>query len=513
MDFALLCARVYTLFLLVLLYSPCMHVRSPIDLNPLNSILQTPTEASVDYGRIIFNSPAAILRPKSPKDISLLLGFLSSSSSNKYLTVAARGAGHSIYGQAQASGGIVIEMDSLPSSIKIHRSGDGDKIISYADVSGGALWIELLEESLKLGLAPRSWTDYLYLSIGGTLSNAGISGQAFKYGPQISNVLQLDIITGEGELVTCSPSKSSELFYAALGGLGQFGIITSARIILQEAPKKVRWVRAFYSDFDLFTKDQEMLISMPEKVDYVEGFIVLNEKNFHNSFAAFPSLDSMIPKLEKGILSEVYYCIEFTVYDYQLKDSNVKQVAEDISREMSYMPSLIYTVEVSYYDFLNRVSIEEKSLRERGMWDVSHPWLNILVPKSGIEEFKDLLLEIISPDQEFEGLILIYPLLRDKWATNTSAVLPESDEVVYIVGILRSANPSDRLSDILRENCRMAKAAAGNQAIRAKQYLPHYHGQEQWKEHFGSGWEQFAGRKIRFDPRNVLGPGQGIFPN
>ncbi|KAL9275371.1 Cytokinin dehydrogenase 4-like protein [Drosera capensis] len=33
----------------------------------------------------------------------------------------------------------------------------------------------------------------LYLTVGGTLSNAGISGQTFRYVPQISNVYELDV--------------------------------------------------------------------------------------------------------------------------------------------------------------------------------------------------------------------------------------------------------------------------------------------------------------------------------
>lgn len=45
--------------------------------------------------------------------------------------------------------------------------------------------------------------------------------------------------TGKGDLVTCSTEKNSELFYAVLGGLGQFGIITRARIALGPAPKRV----------------------------------------------------------------------------------------------------------------------------------------------------------------------------------------------------------------------------------------------------------------------------------
>lgn len=198
MEFALFCTRVNVVILLLALCSPCKFIQSPMEFGPLNNFLQTSSTASVDFGRINFNFPAAVLRPESPKDISLLLSFLSASSSSK-VSVAARGAGHSIHGQAQAQDGIVIEMESLPSAIEIHKKKeeeDEDDGVSYADVSGGVLWIELLEETLKQGLAPRSWTDYLYLSIGGTLSNAGISGQTFKHGPQISNVLQLDVVTG-----------------------------------------------------------------------------------------------------------------------------------------------------------------------------------------------------------------------------------------------------------------------------------------------------------------------------
>ena len=43
-------------------------------------------------------------------------------------------------------------------------------------------------------------------------------------------------VAGKGEMITCSPDKNSDLFFAALGGLGQFGIITRARIVLEPAP-------------------------------------------------------------------------------------------------------------------------------------------------------------------------------------------------------------------------------------------------------------------------------------
>jgi len=86
--------------------------------------------------------------------------------------------------------------------------GDADCPGPFVDAAGGELWIDVLKATLKEGLTPRSWTDYLYLSVGGTLSNAGISGQTFRYGPEINNVLQLEVVTGS--FATCSsPPKQN----------------------------------------------------------------------------------------------------------------------------------------------------------------------------------------------------------------------------------------------------------------------------------------------------------------
>lgn len=39
--------------------------------------------------------------------------------------------------------------------------------------------------------------------------------------------------------MTCSESNNPDLFFGALGGLGQLGIITRARIALEPAPHRV----------------------------------------------------------------------------------------------------------------------------------------------------------------------------------------------------------------------------------------------------------------------------------
>lgn len=54
----------------------------------------------------------------------------------------------------------------------------------------------------------------------------------------------LYLCAGTGEVVNCSEHQNADLFHGVLGGLGQFGIITRARISLEPAPKMV--TKKFY---------------------------------------------------------------------------------------------------------------------------------------------------------------------------------------------------------------------------------------------------------------------------
>lgn len=192
--------------------------------------------AGKDFGGMNRVKPLAVVRPAGAEDIA---GAVKAALRSDKLTVAARGNGHSINGQAMAEGGLVVDMGSTAGNhFEVGYLSGGD--MAFVDVSGGALWENVLKRCVsEYGLAPRSWTDYLGLTVGGTLSNAGVSGQAFRYGPQTSNVTELDVVTGNGDVVTCSEIENSELFFSVLGGLGQFGIITRARVLLQPAPDMV----------------------------------------------------------------------------------------------------------------------------------------------------------------------------------------------------------------------------------------------------------------------------------
>lgn len=192
--------------------------------------------ASKDFGGMKSVKPLALIRPYSADDIARVV---KAAAKSPNLTVAARGNGHSINGQAMADQGLVLDMRSMEETFQVQWI-DGSP---YVDVSGGALWEDVLKRCVEeFRLAPRSWTDYLSLTVGGTLSYAGLSGQAFRYGPQTSNVTELEVVTGKGETLLCSQAQNSELFFGTLGGLGQFGIITRARVVLQQAPDMVGYL-------------------------------------------------------------------------------------------------------------------------------------------------------------------------------------------------------------------------------------------------------------------------------
>ncbi|RWW78254.1 hypothetical protein BHE74_00013536 [Ensete ventricosum] len=395
----------------------------------------TTTRFATDYGGLSQAAPAAVLSPSSPDDIATLVRFAYSSSPSSF-SIAAHGHGHSIRGQALVPGGVVVDMASL-------GRGRSDRInVSssdwYVDAGGEQLWIDVLRETLKHGLSPRSWTDYLFLTVGGTLSNAGISGQAFRHGPQISN--------------------NSDLFYGVLGGLGQFGIITRARIALEPAPRRVRWLRLFYTDFSSFTGDQELLVSMTEKVfDYVEGQL-LTEKDVGNS-SFFSDNDREKIKMLAAEYGGIYF-VEGGVYYEPATASMVDQVdasssllshptkhvgtrrflplycdrspflvggflmlslssfscwqkLETLLRRLSFVPGFAFTKDVAYISFLNRVHEEET--HSVAPEDVLHPWLNMFVPKSRIRDFEMGVFKGILKNNNPIGLVLIYPFNKNKY--------------------------------------------------------------------------------------------------
>ncbi|XP_047265696.1 cytokinin dehydrogenase 3 [Capsicum annuum] len=494
-----------------------LNISSKLSTNSDDIIL-----SSKDFGKIIQEMfPAAVLYPSNINDIIDLIKF--SYDLSVPFHVAARGHGHSIRGQAMAHNGVIVEMNSLNNNNDNDNNNNNNnnnencgikvswdsELGFYADVGGEQLWIAVLRTTLEYGLAPISWTDYLYLTVGGTLSNAGISGQTFRHGPQITNVHEMDVITGKGDFVTCSKDKNSELFFAVLGGLGQFGIITRARIVLDKAPTRVKWVRLLYDDFSKFTKDQEHLISI-DGLDYVEGSLMLEQSSLSNWRSSFfpPSNQTKIASFLSQ--NKTMYCLEMVKYYDDHTASTIDEELKKLVKGLNYLAGFMFKKDATFVEFLNRVRSGELELHSKGMWAVPHPWLNLFVPKSSIMDFNvAVFVDIILRQNKATGPILVYPTYRKKWDDRMSAVIPEED-TFYCVGLLHSARGYDECKILDNQNEEILKYC-DNTGLNIKQYLPHYKTKEDWIKHFGKKWNIFQQRKNQFDPKKILSPGQRIF--
>jgi FAD/FMN-containing dehydrogenase len=198
-------------------------------------------EAADDFGHIVHRRPLAVLLPASVRDVVAVVRY-----ANRHrLTVAMRGRGHATFGQAQAEAGIVIDSRTLAAIHQISPAG--------AVVDAGVDWLDLLRASV-----------------------GGIGGATHQHGLQVDNVLELLVVTGDGKLRRCSPTRNPFLFHAVLGGLGQFAIIVRATVRLVPAPSTARVYLLSYSDIGTFTRDQRRAAA-DRRFSYLEGQVLAAE--------------------------------------------------------------------------------------------------------------------------------------------------------------------------------------------------------------------------------------------
>lgn len=180
--------------------------------------------------------------------------------------------------------------------------------------------------------------------------------------------------------------------------------------------------------------------------------------------------------------------------------------------QLSFEPGFVFTKDVTFVQFLDRVREEEMVLRSAGVWEVPHPWLNLFVPRSRILDFDNGVFKTLLKDANPAGIILMYPMNKDTWDDRMTAMTPTTnDDVFYAVSMLWSALSLDDVPQLERGN-KAVLDFCDQAGIECKQYLPHYTSQDGWQQHFGTKWSKIAKLKTRYDPQALLSPGQRIFP-
>jgi cytokinin dehydrogenase len=442
------------------------------EIPPLDGDLSLDTEiraaAADDFGHVIARMPLAVLRPGSVQDIVVVVRW----AADNGWKIAARGQGHSTFGRSQVDAGIVIDMTGFD---EIHRVGE-DHVV----VGAGTTWRSVLAATLPRQLTPPVLTNYLDLTVGGTLSIGGIGGTTHRYGMQTDNVRELEVVTGEGKVLTCSAEENTELFDCVRAGLGQFGLITRATLSLVPAPARARRYALVYPDLESLAGDQRLLLRRG-RADHLQGSILAPDGRWRH-------------QLEMVI---------FHASDDQPDDDAVLAGLVDDRAEARID-------DLSYREYVEAFDKFVELLHTTGEWANAHPWWLTFLPDSTATETAAGIIRDIEPrDLGEHGLVTFYPLTTD--AITTPLVTMPATDVVFTFNLIRFASTDpDQVAHMLEQNRTLyprIRAAGGVvYPVSAFPLTP-----AEWEEHFGASWSVVRGAKERYDPAHCLTPGYEVF--
>jgi len=418
-----------------------------------------------DFGGAVRRIPRAVTRARTAEDIARVVAY----ANGRHVKVAMRGQGHSLSGQTLIDDGIVIDSSALDA---VEYTSD-----DTLDAEAGTLWGDVAKVALARGRLPPVMPDAMMLSVGGTLSVGGIGEASFRCGAQVDHVRALDVVTGAGQLVTCSASYEPELFHMTLAGLGQCGIIVRARLSLAAAPTFIVTHMLTYLDLDAFLADQARLADS----------------------GACDLLNGRLNRTAQGAWEYVLFAGRFVAAD---DASETPSWIDGLGHESVAAPVITPT-----WSYLDRRTASITAGKAKAM---PNPSLVLTLPADATKAF---ITEILASSELAAGI----------WFFEVSPKVPArhgqplqkmpATAIAYELRMQRHASAPDA-----EDHRAMLSANAALVALAMQQggkvYPPFAPilSAAQWRDHYGpTTWTRFAAAKRRFDPNNVLNPGAGIF--
>jgi len=147
-----------------------------------------------------------------------------------------------------------------------------------ADVQGMCTYEDLVDATLPHGLIPLVVPQLRTITLGGAVAGLGIESTSFRNGLPHESVLEMDVFTGSGEVVTARPGPDGEhrdLFDTFPNSYGSLGYATRLRIELEEVPPYVALRHVRFDDPGLLAKTIEEIVETgtfaDTRVDGLDG--------------------------------------------------------------------------------------------------------------------------------------------------------------------------------------------------------------------------------------------------
>lgn len=181
------------------------------------------------------------------------------------LKVTARGTGISYNDASLNGGGIVLDMRGLNQILEwdpgsgVVRCGPG--------VTLEHLWKRVEPD----GWWPPVVSGTMKTTLGGCLGTNIHGKNNFQAGPIGEHVVEFTAMLPTGALVTCTPKKNADLFYAMIGGLGMLGVFTSVTLQMKRVYSGLIAVDA--RPVHNLSDHLNDLIDNAPKCDYIVGWL------------------------------------------------------------------------------------------------------------------------------------------------------------------------------------------------------------------------------------------------
>jgi FAD/FMN-containing dehydrogenase len=145
-----------------------------------------------------------------------------------------------------------------------------------AEVAGMCTYANLVAATLPYGLTPLVVPQLKTITLGGAVSGLGIEAASFRNGLPHESVLELDVLTGAGEIITVSPgSADADLFAGFPNSYGTLGYATRLRIELEPVRSHVALRHVRFDDLDELCAAVAHIMATRawdgEDVDYLDG--------------------------------------------------------------------------------------------------------------------------------------------------------------------------------------------------------------------------------------------------
>jgi len=146
-----------------------------------------------------------------------------------------------------------------------------------ADVAGMCTYEDLVAATLPFGLSPLVVPQLKTITLGGAVTGLGIESTSFRNGLPHESLLEMDILTGTGDVLTASRDLCSDLFHAFPNSYGTLGYSVRLKIELETVKPFValRHLR-FHTIEDLIAAMDRVIETGGHDgvpVDYLDGVV------------------------------------------------------------------------------------------------------------------------------------------------------------------------------------------------------------------------------------------------